>query len=187
MIVQVFFRFVVAFSSLLLICAIPAQTADEPLDLTSMSDTDLKTLTVRMERTACYGTCPAYTVIIHGDGRVEYNGKRYVKEEGAREGRIGADSIKALANEFAKAKFFALSEDYSGENCKRYCTDFPIAVTEISVRNRSHRVKHDYGCGDVPKSILDLESSIEKVADVKRWTGDVSKSGPVGTACMNRP
>lgn len=44
-------------------------------DLSSLSDADLKTLTIQLERTGCYGTCPAYSVTIHGDGRVEYNGK----------------------------------------------------------------------------------------------------------------
>lgn len=69
--------------SLLLIAAISARPADQPTDLNSLSDTDLKTLMVRMERIGCYGNCPAYTVTIHGDGRVEYDGKSHVKENGA--------------------------------------------------------------------------------------------------------
>src|SRR5437870_4342049 len=112
------------------------------LALTSLPDADVKTLTVQLERTACYGNCPAYSVTIHGDGRVEYNGKTHVKEKGLREGRVEADQIKSLLNEFATAKFFTLSEDYSGENCTRYCTDILTAVTEIDVREASHHVKH---------------------------------------------
>jgi hypothetical protein len=185
MVVQRLFR-AVASCSLLLIGAISGRSADQPPDLNSVSGTDLKTLPVRMERIGCFGNCPAYTVTIHGDGRVEYNGKGNVKEKGAREGRVGADVIKALANEFAKAKFFTLSEDYSGGNCKRYCTDFPTAVTDVSVRDLSHHVKHYYGCGGAPKTLFDLESAIDKLADLERWTGDVSKAGPFGTTCVDR-
>ena len=53
-------------------------------DLRSLSEADLKSLAIKLERTRCYGTCPAYVVTIHGDGRVEYDGKAHVKETGTR-------------------------------------------------------------------------------------------------------
>lgn len=185
MVVQRLFRTAVS-CSLLLIGAISARSADQPPDLNSLSDADLKALTVQLERTGCFGDCPAYTVTIHGDGRVEYDGKGHVREKGAREGRIEPDTIKALASEFAKAKFLTLSEDYSGENCVRYCTDMPTAVTELNFKEVSHRVKHYYGCGGAPRALFDLESAIDKLVNTQNWTGDVSKAGPFGTTCMDR-
>ena len=115
MVLQRIFR-ATAVCSLLFIASASARPSDPSLDLTSLPDADVKTLTVQLERTACYGNCPAYTVTIHGDGRVEYNGKTPVKEKGLREGRIEAEQIKAtpagiqsqgrsLLNEFATAKF----------------------------------------------------------------------------------
>ncbi len=172
--------------SVALIAAMSARPADQPTDLSSLSETDLKALTIRMERSGCYGTCPAYTVKIHGDGRVEYEGKRHVKESGTQEARLEPGTIKALAMEFAKAKFLTLSEDYSGENCTRYCTDLPTAVTELNLKELNHRVKHYYGCGGAPKPLFDLESAIDKLAKTERWTGDVSKAGPFGTTCIDR-
>ncbi len=49
----------------------PAQAPS--LDL--LSDEELKAVVIRMERTHCYGSCPAYTLTIYGDGRVEYVSK----------------------------------------------------------------------------------------------------------------
>ncbi len=46
----------------------------QTLDLSSLSDNELKTVVIRLERTSCYGNCPAYSVTIHGDGRIEYAG-----------------------------------------------------------------------------------------------------------------
>ena len=171
--------------SSLIIKSSKGQGADQPPDLSSLSDADLKTLTIQLERIACYGTCPAYSVTIHGDGRVEYSGKSRVKETGAREGRIEMDKIKALASEFAKIKFLSFDEDYAGKKCKGYCTDMATAVTELKIRGVAHRVKHYYGCGGVPKSLFDLESAIDKTANSEQWTGDVSKAGPFGTTCSN--
>ena len=89
-----------------------ARPAEDP-DLTSLSDADLKTITIHLERVGCYGACPAYMVTIHGDGRVDYDGKAHVTEKGTREGRVETDTIKALVVDFAKAKFLTLPENYS--------------------------------------------------------------------------
>jgi Domain of unknown function (DUF6438) len=172
--------------ALVVIKTASVRAADDDPDLSSLSDADLKTVTVRLERIGCYGTCPAYTVTIHGDGRVEYAGKSGIKEKGTREGRIEADTIRTLAVEFAKAKFLTLPEEYSEANCRRYCTDMATAVTELSVKGATHRVKHYYGCGGAPKALFELESAIDKSANVERWTGDVSRAGPFGTTCTNR-
>ncbi len=158
---------------------------DQTPDLSYLSDADLKTVIIRLERTACYGTCPAYSVTIHGDGRVEYNGKGRVKEMGTREARIETDKIRALASVFAKMKFWGLAEDYSAAKCKgRVCTDMATAIIELSIRGATHRVNHYYGCGSAPKSLFDLESVIDKSANSEQWTGDVSNAGPYGTTCF---
>jgi hypothetical protein len=174
----------VAGSSLLAIKLASGQGGDQPPDLNFLSDADLKTMTIQLERTACLGSCPAYSVIIHGDGRVEYNGTRNVKETGTREGRIETDKVRALASEFAKIKFWGIAEDYSQTKCRgRRCTDMATAVTEISIKGVSHHVSHYHGCGSAPKSLFELESAVDESADSEKWTGDVSKAGPFGTTC----
>ncbi len=158
---------------------------DQTPDLSSLSDDELKTVTIQLERTACYGTCPAYVVTIQGDGRVEYSGKNHVKEVGARDGRIEMDKVRALMSVFAKMKFWGVAEDYSEEKCKgRVCTDMPTAITGLTVRGESHRVKHYYGCGSAPKSLFELEAAIDKTANSGAWVGDFSKGGPFGTTCF---
>jgi len=65
--------------------ALSTQRTDRNPDLNSLSDDDITTLVVRLQRTRCYGICPAYKLTIHGDGKVEYEGLKYVKETGTRE------------------------------------------------------------------------------------------------------
>jgi hypothetical protein len=158
------------------------QRAKTP-DLGSVSDADLQTVTIQLERVGCLGTCPAYSITIHGDGRVEYNGNGYVKETGARDGRMEPGRLRALLSQFAKAKFWEFSEDYSRSRCTRLCTDMATAVTVVTLKGATHRVKHYYGCGGVPKSLFELESAVDKAVDSQQWTGDVSKAGPFGTTC----
>lgn len=101
------------------------QNGDQTPNLSSLSDVDLKTVTIQLERTACYGTCPTYSITIHGDGRVEYNGKNRVKEVGPREARIEQDQTRALIAVFTRTKFWDLAEDYSETKCKgRVCNRY---------------------------------------------------------------
>ncbi len=37
---------------------------------------------ITLERTACFGACPVYTLSIYADGTVVYNGERFVDVEG---------------------------------------------------------------------------------------------------------
>jgi hypothetical protein len=159
---------------------------DKSPDLSSLSDEDLKGLMIRLERTQCYGSCPAYTITIHGDGRVEYRGKEHVKVKELRNSRVDTAAIKVLAWQFAQTNFLSLpEEDYSEAKCKcRHCTDFPSVVVEITVGAMSHRVNQYYGCACPPKALFELESAIDRTANSEQWTGDTSKQGPYGTTCF---
>ncbi len=162
----------------------PSPSSAQAPDLNALSEADLKTLSIHFERTACYGTCPAYSVTIQGDGHVVYEGKAHVKTTGAQAGHIDPATVKALLAEFAQAKFLSLPSDYAMQKCTcRRCTDMPSAITELRVAGASHRVNHYYGCACAPKALFTLESAIDKAATVEQWTGDVSQEGPYGTTC----
>ena len=45
-----------------------------------------------LERTACFGTCPIYRVVVFKDGRIEYPGEQYVKVVGQAQRRLGRRS-----------------------------------------------------------------------------------------------
>jgi len=158
---------------------------DSDFSHTALSDSDLETLTIQMERTRCYGTCPAYTVTIHGNGAVEYLGKSYVKVTERRNKQIDAATVKALVAQLSEAKFVLIPDQYSEKRCDcRRCTDFPSATVEVHTSSISHRVEHYYGCACAPKALFDLESAIDKTVGSEQWTGDTSKSGPLGTTCF---
>ena len=44
---------------------------------------DYASLVITLERTACFGTCPIYKLTVYGDGRVEYEGERFVTVTGS--------------------------------------------------------------------------------------------------------
>jgi hypothetical protein len=171
---------------LLWVEAAPGLPAGSALDLDALSDDAIARLTLRFERTRCYGDCPAYTVVLHGDGRVEYNGLEHVKVVGSASGHVEPTAIRELVAMLQRVKFTSMGEQqYTAEQCAcRRCTDMSTAITEVSVGDGTHRVEHYYGCGCAPESLFDLEAAIDKAVGVEKWTGDVSEQGPFGTTCF---
>ncbi len=160
--------------------------AGNPVQLTNLTDGELKNVVIRLERSACYGNCPVYKLTIYGDGRLEYVGETNVKLKGNKQAAIDAGDFKSLVSEFDKASYFS-TDQYTEKNCScRFCTDMPTVTTEIQVRGSTHRVEHYYGCTCAPKTLWVLEQAIDKIVRTERWIGDVSKQGPFGTTCFSR-
>src|SRR5689334_7780175 len=86
---------------------------------------------ITLERTICFGSCPAYKVSIYGDGLVIYEGKDFVKTKGDADGRITKDELQQLVREFEKLDYMKLRDRYGDDNagCPESSTDYPSAIT----------------------------------------------------------
>lgn len=126
---------------------------------------------VTLERKPCFGTCPVYRVSVAEDGAVTFEGLQHVDSIGSFAGRIGAESVGALARLFEEHDYFALDDKYAyGEaNCAQYGTDAPTVITSVTIGGRTKRVEHDLGCAGVPKRLSDLESAIDEIVGTSRW------------------
>ena len=142
---------------------------------------------ITLERTACYGRCPDYTLMISGDGTVIYDGRQYVKHVGLIRGTITKDQVNQLIKEFERIKYSSLRDRYESvpDGCPTTATDHPWANTSIKVNGTFKAIKHYYGCqfseppsrdhvpsgmGLVyPRELVELESKIDEVVNTKQW------------------
>jgi hypothetical protein len=125
------------------------------------SDDTKKALAITIERTTCYGTCPAYKVTIHGDGSLLYEGRKDVRVVGTQESTISPEAVSKLAQAFLKDGYFELRDNYPAS-----FTDGPTTYTSIAVAGR-HKVVEDHG--GAPEKLRELESEIDEIAGSKRW------------------
>jgi hypothetical protein len=130
-------------------CARGAQTAPgEPVEIT-------------LQRTACFGTCPEYTVTLKDDGTVVYSGRQFVKTPGEHTWKIEPAAVRALAREMEAAGFFELQDAYTA-----LMTDHPTTFTTLRIGSRAKKVK-DYVAG--PPKLKDLEAKIDEVSGVLKY------------------
>jgi hypothetical protein len=119
---------------------------------------------IGLERTDCNGTCPVYTIVIHGSGLVEYFGEMFVKVKGYQTGEIPPDTVTKLVREFLDINYFAYSDDFPDG-----MTDMPTTFTSIKLGNNYKKIR-DYGHA-APEALRKLEQRIDEVANTEQWTG----------------
>jgi hypothetical protein len=140
-----------------------------------------------LERLPCFGWCPSYRVVIHADGRVEYEGVGYPNDIGVDSGEVASqlhnvrreraqisrESAALVLRRFDQAWSSWLPNrfGYGWRACPDPATDNP---TLFIVRERGARrdtMELYYGCPLVPPRINGLGTYIDSVAGVNQWLG----------------
>lgn len=139
-------------------------------------------LRVTLERTYCLGACPVYSVTVHGDGRVIWNGVDNVAVTGAMQGLVGRPKLERLSRLIDSAQFFerdVRGELPSGPVCTtvngmttcsysaHFCSDTSHAKLTITKNGRTHTVDNDH-CDDNP-GLDEIEDEVEAL--VGTWIG----------------
>lgn len=144
--------------------------------------------TISLTRSACYGECPNYTVVIHGDGRVHFTTeveavsgddavfRQYARSQGVlmpgmHEDNVPPQNVAELLAQFEHAHFWRLKDRYAAR-----VTDSATQIVTLVVGGRRKQVI-DYVGTEVgmPRSVRDLEEAIDRVAGTARWVdGDAA-------------
>jgi Domain of unknown function (DUF6438) len=157
---------------LLIVAACAPRHASPPAD--SASDGSISAApAVTLERTACFGGCPVYSISVSREGLVSYQGQAGVRHVGAASKRIEPERVLALVSELDRAGYFSFAPRYlpAEPACGRYATDSPTVVTSVTTGSRIHRVEHDYGCSSAPGGLVVLERRIDEALGSAEWTG----------------
>jgi hypothetical protein len=128
---------------------------------------------VRLVRTQCYGTCPAYELTVGADGSVIFKGNAHTLEK---EGtwKIDETTIQRLINEFKNADYFDYENEYSFDNCPSTATDMATVTTSIRLNGKTKKVSHYLGCSNAdhkpfPPGLRELENEIDAITGSRRW------------------
>jgi len=128
---------------------------------------DWNSLHITLVRSACFGTCPIYSVDISGDGTVSYDGLDCVSQKGQHTGHVSRDVVENLVTRFRYARYFSLRDRFAAQ-----ITDAPSYRTSIRFDDRAKSVLDYMGLSaGMPASVRDLEIAIDKAAGTDKWVG----------------
>jgi hypothetical protein len=125
---------------------------------------------IRLQRTACFGPCPEYSVTIDARGLVTYVGEKSVRVVGRRTARIDPSVVATLLARAERIRFFDLRNEYrflkNPDGTTTMVSDLPTKIVTITVSGRSKRVE-DYLAA--PDDLAQFEREIDEAAGTKRW------------------
>lgn len=152
---------------LLLAAALPACAPGDPTN-TPGDETAPTVETITLERQPCFGFCPVYTLTIHGDGRVEFNGTDNVEISGEQTANIDPPDVQALADALIQGGYMEFEDSYMTQDV----TDNPYVITSITFSDgTTKRIEHYYGDQSAPEELTALEELIDDTANVAQWVG----------------
>ena len=126
---------------------------------------DLDEVIITLERTACYGFCPIYSLTIHGDGTVLYEGEDFVETVGKAETVISREKVEQLISEFEKVDYNSLKDTYT----ERTITDAPSVITSITRNGKTKTIEHYHGDFNAPEKLTELEDKIDEIVNSDQW------------------
>ena len=126
---------------------------------------NLDDVIITLERTACYGFCPIYSLTIHGDGTVIYEGEDFVQTVGRAETVTSKEKVQQIIAEFENINFFSLKNAYT----EKTITDAPSVITSITRNGKTKTVEHYHGDFNAPEKLTELEDKIDEIVNSERW------------------
>lgn len=117
----------------------------------------------RIQKTACFGRCPIYTMTVYKDGRVEYFGKKFVEKEGRYTAKADQALIAELLEKAEKTEFFQFNDVYD----KEAITDLPSVITSIKGEEGFKTVVNRF---NGPKELAEFQNYFEAAFEKLKWT-----------------
>lgn len=152
-------------------CAQQKKTSSSTTTQATISNKQAKQLNyIGMERTACFGRCPAYLIELYPDGLVRYTSRHFTEYEGIFEKNIGAEKTQAIITEFKNYKVDTCRDMYDA-----YIQDLPGITYTLKFGTIEKRILHaEFG----PGFLKTMADKIDKIGlPDKSWkkTGEVKQ------------
>ena len=116
---------------------------------------------ISIEKTTCFGTCPAYLFKAYPDGSVSYTGKDYVKLVGEYKSSISKEELANLKTLFDEADYFNYANVYSAN-----ILDLPTTYLYYDNGQQNKKITDYHGA---PESLKKLEEDVEALINSINW------------------
>jgi hypothetical protein len=140
-----------------------------PACQTAYPDSTPADFQISLDRGACFGTCPVYSLTVSGNGSVSYTGLSFVTVEGDQEASLSPDVVAQLFQAVVSADFFGLDDRY-----EVLATDLPSITTTVTMDGQTKTIYHyGLGCGTdldlAPPGLCEIEALLESIPASEGW------------------
>lgn len=119
-------------------------------------------LEIGIERTTCYGSCPAYTFIVKSDGSFKYVGEQYVEHIGTFTGSMPRYAVNNVFLAIADLDYMNLSFQYTSS-----MLDAAAVYSKVVTTNEVKVIENYANTG--PGKLLAVELLIDSLVSQINW------------------
>ena len=117
---------------------------------------------IRLERTRCLTSCPAYTVTIRADGSFSYTGSFNAPHMGQHTGQISVGQFRQLLRYIGAIDFMNFNKSYLSP-----FLDNATAITSVVQNGTRKTVTNDANSG--PATLWALETLVDTLLETATW------------------
>lgn len=116
---------------------------------------------ISLQKTQCYGNCPAFKFEVYSDLSAKYSGIAHVEQLGDWSTTLTNEQHQHIMKEFEESDFFEFADRYYQE-----ISDRPTTYVTYSDGDRVKKVMDYYGA---PEKLKQLEAKVEKLITELEW------------------
>lgn len=118
-----------------------------------------KIISVTMQHTACFGSCPVYKLELNRDGTLIYTGIRFTEDSGVYFKNIGRDKTAEMLGKFSEFRIDTCKDEYDNR-----IPDLPGLIYTIKYKDRTKKIMNaHYG----PPILAQLRVMMDQLVDKK--------------------
>ena len=140
-------------------------SCDAPYPETFVADS------VVLERTPCFGSCPAYRLRVSRSGAVHFRSRNFDDTTRTATAIIDSACVSELWHRFQWVNFSALPDTIASvpAYCENAFTDAQRVTVRLFAGTRTKHVVDYQGCVWAPAGLRELEERFDQIAGSSRW------------------
>ncbi len=139
---------------------VTTSTTESEYKFENISEND--SLFASINKEACFGKCPVYSMKIYNSGNVRYHGKNFVEKEGSFSMVLEKDQMRSFVEKAKEIKYMEMDDTYDNRNI----TDLPSIKSSIVIDKTRKSIKRRFG---YPKEILEFEKLFDDLLTSEKW------------------
>jgi len=112
-------------------------------------------LVFMLQRTPCFGHCPAYKIEVFRSGYATFNGVVHVENLGPHEGRVEPAVLRELLQQADSIGFYSMLDAYDAD-----VTDLPSSIVRIVANGKDKQVKARVGTPQRLRAYIEQAESL---------------------------
>jgi (2Fe-2S) ferredoxin len=138
-----------------------------PLETDGMEETAKnafpKNAIARIQRTACFGRCPIYTLTVYKDGIVIYEAEKWVEKEGTFQTKVDQKVIQQLMKKAESVNYFGMKNVYDSAQV----TDLPSTITSLRTEDQLKIIVNRF---QGPEELAEFEKYFDELFLKLNWS-----------------